>query len=63
MSEELKDYDAEIEKLSAEIHKGLDGLAKMSGAEKQNVRFIIINSCLYYFTTYGSISSALFIEK
>lgn len=46
MSDELKDYEEEINDLIAEIRKGIDGLAKIkSPPEKQNVK---ISSILKY---------------
>jgi len=36
MTEELKDLEAELEKLCQDIRKGIDGLVKMKAAEKTN---------------------------
>ena len=38
-SEELIEYDEELEKLCGDIRKGIDGLVKMKPAEKQNVSY------------------------
>ena len=45
MSEELQEYEQELEKLCADIRKGIDGLVKLNGAEKQNVRFWPSSCC------------------
>jgi len=36
MTDELRDLETELEKLVADIRKGIDGLAKLSTTEKQN---------------------------
>ena len=37
MSEELRDFDDELKKLTAEVQKGLDSLSKLKGKQRQSV--------------------------
>jgi hypothetical protein len=38
MSEELDDYDDEIDKIFTEINKGINGLKKLNDSDRENVR-------------------------
>ena len=40
MSEELQDFDEELERLCAEIKKGIDALPKLKPQDRQNVSWL-----------------------
>ncbi len=42
MTDELDDFDEELERLCTEIRKGIDGLAKLKGQDRGNVSTSLI---------------------